>query len=57
MRVYLYIVLSAIWLVFCGLYGIDREMARQDYLDGQWADHCIFQSNCDYYNSLEIKED
>ena len=28
-------------------YGIDREEARDDYTNGKWAEHCIFQSNCD----------
>lgn len=55
MRIYIYILISAVCVWVSGLYGIDREMARQDYLKGQWAEHCIFQSNCDYYNNLEIK--
>ena len=54
-RMVLLIVASAVCLLTAGLYGIDREMARQDYNEGNWAEHCIFQSNCDYYNSLEIK--
>lgn len=33
------------------LYGIDRECARRDYESGQKAVDCIFESNCNYYNS------
>ena len=55
-RMVIYMVLAACFLVASCLYGIDREMARQDYLKGQWAEHCIFQANCDYYNEMEIKD-
>lgn len=55
-RMAIYMVLAACFLVTSCLYGIDREMARQDYLKGQWAEHCIFQANCDYYNNMEVKE-
>lgn len=53
-RIIFYMIFSAILLIISGLYGIDREMARQDYLKGNWAEHCIFQSNCDYYNNMEV---
>ena len=32
------------------LYGLDREGARQDWLEEGYSENCIFQSNCDYYN-------
>ena len=41
------------------LFGLDREMARQDYLsivnhesDLVRVDDCLLQMNCDYYNNL-----
>lgn len=44
------------------LFGLDREMARQDYLsivnnesDLVSVDGCLLQMNCDYYNDL-LKE-
>lgn len=55
-KMFIYMTLAAITLLTAGLYGIDREMARQDYLKGNWAEHCIFQSNCDHYNNMEVKE-
>lgn len=54
-KMFIYMTLAAITLLIAGLYGIDREMARQDYLKGNWAEHCIFQSNCDHYNNMEVK--
>lgn len=54
-KMFIYMILAAITLLTAGLYGIDREMARQDYLKGNWAEHCIFQSNCDHYNNMEVK--
>jgi len=36
---------------FLFIYGIDRELARRDYESGQEAIDCIFESNCEYYNS------
>ena len=35
------------------LYGMDREVARQDWVSTGYANpsSCIFQSNCDYYNN------
>ena len=29
---------------------IDREQARQDFLNGEKAQDCIFKTNCDFYN-------
>ena len=29
---------------------MDREQARQDFLKGEKAQDCIFQTNCDFYN-------
>ena len=55
-RMFLLIFGACLFLVYAGLYGIDREAARQDYLQGKEAKNCIFQSNCKYYNSLEIEE-
>lgn len=55
-RMFLLMFGACLFLVYAGLYGIDREMARQDYLKGNWAEHCIFQSNCDHYNNMEVKE-
>ena len=55
-RMIIYMTLAACFLVTSCLYGIDREMARQDYNSGKWAEHCIFQSNCDHYNNMEVKE-
>lgn len=54
-RMFLLMFGACLFLVYAGLYGIDREMARQDYLKGNWAEHCIFQSNCDHYNNMEVK--
>ena len=49
-------------IAFCIVLGLDREMARQDYLkvvnhelDMVSVDGCIFKMNCDYYNNL-LKE-
>lgn len=55
-KMFLLMFLAGCVVVTAGLYGIDREMARQDYLKGNWAEHCIFQSNCDHYNNMEVKE-
>lgn len=45
-----------ILILTAGLYAIDRELARQDYINGDWAEGCIFQSNCDFYNEKEIRD-
>ena len=55
-KMIIYMILAAAAMVAAGLYGIDREAARQDYLKGIEAENCIFQANCDYYNDMEIKE-
>ena len=41
------------------LFGLDREVARQDYLsivnhesDLVSVDGCLLKMNCDYYNNL-----
>lgn len=51
-------ILKMIFALVCGallgllaLYGIDRECARRDYESGQKAVDCIFESNCNHYNS------
>lgn len=41
------IALSTILLI-----GIDREVARQDWLDGKLVKGCLFDFNCDYYNEM-----
>lgn len=51
------IIVCPIMLFTALLYGIDRESARNDYLKGKEANNCIFQSNCDYYNDMEIRDD
>lgn len=50
------IIVCPIMLLMAFFYGIDREAARDDYNNGKWAEHCIFQSNCDYYNDMEIRD-
>ena len=44
-------ILGGLLIAFVVLYGIDRECARRDYESGQEAIGCIFESNCEYYNS------
>lgn len=46
-------------IALCIVLGMDREMARQDYLkvvnhesDMRVVDNCIFKINCDHYNNL-----
>ena len=56
-RYFIYVTLAMIILFTSFLYGFDREMARRDYERGYEANYCIFQSNCDYYNDMEIKDD
>ena len=34
---------------------LDREIARRDYVRGDIASGCIFQTNCNYYNRLLYK--
>jgi len=36
--------------IIVALFGIDREQARRDYVNGDEVTGCIFQSNCNYYN-------
>lgn len=55
-KMIIYMILAAAAMVAAGLYGIDREAARQDYLKGIEAENCIFQANCDYYNDMEIRD-
>ena len=50
-------------VLFGAFYGIDREIARRDYvaktdLTSQ-INGCIFKSNCEYYNKLlkNLKQD
>jgi hypothetical protein len=42
-------------IAFLFIYGIDRELARRDYESGQEAIDCIFESNCEYYNSQKTE--
>lgn len=30
--------------------GIDREVARRDWVENGVAENCLFDFNCDYYN-------
>lgn len=52
------LILKCLFAVLCGfglavlcLYGIDRHLASRENAEGLEAVDCIFQSNCDYYNS------
>ena len=44
-------ILGGLLVAFVVLYGIDRECARRDNERGEKAVDCIFESNCEYYNS------
>ena len=53
-------ILFVVFIGFCVFAGLDREKARQDYLEAiEYGDKsiegCIFKFNCDYYNNL-LKE-
>jgi len=55
-------ILFVVFIGFCALAGLDREMARRDYLDAKaYGDHsiedCIFKFNCDHYNEMLKKEE
>lgn len=52
-KTFLTILALAVTLATMFLFGIDREIARQDYLDGKLVKGCLFEINCDYYNNLE----
>lgn len=41
--------------IFClGLtFGIDRELARGDYVKGNQITGCIFESNCNFYRRMK----
>ena len=52
-------IIIGLGIAFCIVLGLDREMARQDYLkvvnhesDMASVDGCLFKMNCDYYNNL-----
>jgi hypothetical protein len=32
-------------------FGVDRELARRDFVKGEKAVGCIYTINCDYYNN------
>lgn len=52
-------IIIGLGIAFCIVLGLDREMARQDYLrvvnhesDMVSVDGCMFKMNCDYYNNM-----
>ena len=42
------LVVSAVVVLGLALFGIDREVARQDYVENGVAEHCIFDINCNF---------
>lgn len=52
MKNVLLLVLVFVMLGFFAIFGIDREVARRDYADGNEATNCIFKMNCDHFNNL-----
>lgn len=50
MKNFIKILLMAILFNLLFFYGIDRELARQDYVKGVVSEGCIFKVNCDFYN-------
>lgn len=38
------------------IFGIDRELARRDYVNGDMATACIFEANCDHYNAMALDD-
>ena len=51
MKILIYIILSCLILLLL-LAGLDREIARRDYIAGNKVENCIFKTNCNYYNNL-----
>lgn len=56
MKNIIYVILSICFMfIFVGflIYGVDREMARQEFLNNNRNNtNCIFPSNCDHFNKL-----
>ena len=55
-------IIIGLGIAFCIVLGLDRQVARQDYLsvvnhesDMVSIDGCLLKMNCDYYNNL-LKE-
>ena len=47
------VIIAVIFVVVFFLASIDREVARQDYLNGDKATDCIFKFNCDHFNNMD----
>jgi hypothetical protein len=52
MKIFLTVLASLVGLVFL-LACIDREVARQDYLNGGEVSGCIFEFNCQHFNNMD----
>lgn len=63
MEIFKYIIIAivSIMLAYVGiLYGVDREVARRDYIKKveicKPIDNCLFSSNCNHYNKMIEQE-